>query len=466
MDFTRPIYWHEGMLLRPQHFQQQDRYHETLVHHLLTRVNPFYWGVVDLGVNPDALHNMVFEVNRCTLLLGNGLMLRYPGNADVERRSFEQALPPAGKPLSVYLGVMELKPGENNAVGPYDEEGAARHRRYVVKAEGSPTYDLFAADSSGPIEFLHYDVRLFFGGEKDIASDYHLIKIAEVQRTDQGFSLSRAYIPPAAVMSGDPVLFGLLKKVRDRMTAKGRELQEFKRDRGMMTREIGPRDTLYLLYSLSLNRYIPLLHQMTAPGTGVHPLDAYRLLRAIVGELSSFSSDVSFLGARTGRDDSGLKDYDHEDLWNCFQPAADLIEALLEGLVAQGGYSVKLAWDGEFYSADLDERVLTGNNRYHLIITTTLPLNQLLAMMKDTAKICSREGIPTLITRALYGVPAEYLPAPPPRLPHRAQAHYFLLDHASHVWSRIEKDHNISISFENKKIEDISIEFAVLSEET
>ena len=82
MDFTRPIYWHEGMLLRPQHFQQQDRYHETLRHNLLSFSNPWYWGIVDLKINgkkvlsnfdlynnPDVITEEV-SLGRCQLKKG------------------------------------------------------------------------------------------------------------------------------------------------------------------------------------------------------------------------------------------------------------------------------------------------------------------------------------------------------------------------------------------------------------
>ena len=466
MEFYRPIYWHEGMLLRPQHFQQQDRYHESLLHHLLVQANPYYWGISELRVNPDSLHNMLFEIEGCSLVLNNGSVVLYPGNAEVEHRSFEKALPAGGQSLSVYLGVMQLKPGENNVVSPHDgDESFERHCRYRIKDTGSATYDLFAAERSGPIDFLHYDVRLFFGPEKDNATDYHLVKIAEVERSEKGFVLSRRFVPPTVTVAADPILFGLLKKVRDRMTAKGRELEDFKHERGLLTHELGSRDVLYLLFALTINRHIPLLHQMTAEGAAVHPLGAYQLLRVIIGELSAFSQEVGILGGTAEQGEAGLPDYQHEDLWNCFQPAADLVERLLDGLVARGAYSARLTWDGEFYSAGLDKQIFTGNNRYYLIISTSVPLNELLAMMKDTAKICSKEGVPTLISRALYGVPVEHLPAPPPKLPQRAHAYYFLLDHNSNVWKRIEKDSNIAVSFEKKQIEDMNIEFTVLSEE-
>ena len=466
MDFSRPVFWHEGMLLRPQHFQQQDRHQEALLHSITSRTSPCYWGVLDLRINQDSLQNMILEVETCDAVLADGALIRYPDNANLESRSFEDVLPPSGEPLSVYLGVMKIKPGDNNANSPYgDDNGSGKPRRFTVKEGGSTTYDLFASERAGQLDFLRYDVRIFFGAEKESAADFQLLKIAEVQRSDKGFVLSRRFIPASTTVASDMVLLGFMKKARDLMGAKARELLEMKRDQGMRTRELSSRDMLLLFYSLSVNRYVPLLYQITETPVGVHPFNAYALLRGIVGELSSFSSNINYLGAKTEQPEDILPAYEHEDLFTCFNRAVELIELLMDDLIVQSGYSVKLLWDGEFYSAGLDPEVLTGRNRYYLIISTAMPANELLSMMKDTAKICSKEGMPTLITRALFGVPVEHLPSPPPNLPQRAHAHYFVLDHTSNIWKRIEKENNIAISFEKKQLGDISIEFTLTPED-
>ncbi|MFH1138314.1 MAG: type VI secretion system baseplate subunit TssK [Pseudomonadota bacterium] len=463
MDFLRPIYWREGMLLRPQHFQLQDRFHEALVHYLFSLHQKYYWGIDSLEINRDALQNQTLSIDSCRMVSPDGAVITFPGNARIESRSFEGRLPTAGRPLDIFLGLPSLKTSESNLGGEdgSSSESSAHPRRFYLKSDDGPVSDLFASDSQSLIERLYFDLRLFFGEEKKEAGEFLPLKIGEVSRTEKGFALSPRYIPPATTLVADPILFGLVKKVRDRLTAKGRELQEQKRERGARTKEIGARDALHLLFALTLNRYIPLFHQITEDGL-VHPRQAYALLRTLVGELSSFSEGVSFLGAAEAQGGAPLPEYRHEDLWNCFYPAAGLIERLLDELVARAGYAVKLTWDGELYSADLDEKVFDGDNKFYLVIDTPLPLSELLAMMKGTAKICSREGVPTLVKRALYGAAVQHLPAPPPELPQRTQACHFLLEKSSSAWDRVVKDKNIAISFEFKKMEHMEIELTVL----
>ncbi|MDG4584969.1 MAG: type VI secretion system baseplate subunit TssK, partial [Candidatus Competibacter sp.] len=45
MSWYSKVVWSEGMFLRPQHFQQQDRYLEALVRQSCRHLRPYDWGV-------------------------------------------------------------------------------------------------------------------------------------------------------------------------------------------------------------------------------------------------------------------------------------------------------------------------------------------------------------------------------------------------------------------------------------
>ncbi len=42
---TSKVLWGEGLLLRPQHFQRQDAYHEHCLFKSVKAVHPYAWGV-------------------------------------------------------------------------------------------------------------------------------------------------------------------------------------------------------------------------------------------------------------------------------------------------------------------------------------------------------------------------------------------------------------------------------------
>lgn len=445
MELLRPLFWGQGMFLRPQHFQQQDRYHEARLWHYLHLLVPFCWGVKSLSINETALRNFMFEVEQCELVTLEGTMVWFqgeslPGNARIAPSSFEAALRPEGKPLSVFLGLKRLRWEEPNISpgnGSFNNSAEAlRHWRFSIYENGTP--DLFAEEGrESSLKYLMHEVHILFGEEVEHVQDYELVKVAELLRAaeGQGAVLSRRYIPPSLSIHASAVLAGMLKEVRDLLTAKGRELSDYTRQRGIRT--MGARDTIYLLMMQAVNRYIPLFHHYLGVEE-THPCDLYALLRQLVGELSTFSETVSVLGGP-------LPAYRHDRLWECFNAAVQMTKGLLNELARGPEFVVPLVFDGEYFTAELDRRFFEGNNRYYLSINVDIPPRELLRRLTETGKISSREDMGALRQQALFGLKIDYLDTPPEELPRRAHCRYFAIDHHTSLWKRIGEYQNIAV---------------------
>ena len=59
----RPLFWHQGLFLQPQHFQLQDRYIQSLLTPAAAWHQPHFWGVGSLAVQESALGNLAFNVS-------------------------------------------------------------------------------------------------------------------------------------------------------------------------------------------------------------------------------------------------------------------------------------------------------------------------------------------------------------------------------------------------------------------
>lgn len=448
MEQLRPIFWGQGMFLQPQHFQQQDGYHEARLRRYLHWLYPFCWGVKTLAINETALRNFMLEIEQCELVMWDGTILRFqgetlPSNAKIGPRSFESALDPSGRPLGVYLGLKRLQWEEANASLrrelDRDAVAAEKQRRFSLQEVDTP--DLFAENGQiAGLQYLMHEVRLLFDQDAAVQSpDYELIKIAEVLRTAeaQGAVLSKRYIPPALSVYASPVLAGMLREIRDLLTAKGREFTEYKRQRRIQTLEMSGRETGYLLIMQMLNRYIPLFHHHLEVQE-THPCILYALLRQLVGELSTFSETISVLGGP-------LPAYRHDQLWECFDAAVRVIKELLDELAKGPEYVVPLVFDGEYFAANLDKRFFEGSNHYYLSIKADIPPREVERLLTGTGKVCSREEMAALQQRALPGLMVRYLEVPPEELPRRAHCSYFELDHRGTLWKRIEQRQNIAV---------------------
>jgi type VI secretion system protein ImpJ len=447
MEQLRPIFWGQGMFLQPQHFQQQDAYHDARLRRYVHLLQPFCWGVKSLSLNEAALRNFLLEIEHCELVTWEGTVIRFqcegsPSNARVVPRSFEKAQDPGGRALGVYLGLKRLQPEENNLSSRDGLGGRATvaepQRRFGIQEVTTP--DLFASDSQGPsLQYLTYEAQILFEEEITQTQDYELVKIGEVLRTAEGRGaiLSKRYIPPSLTVYSCPVLAAMVKEMRDLLTAKGRELSEYKRQRKVHTIDMGSRDTVFLLMMQTVNRYIPLFHHYLEVEE-THPCVLYALLRQLVGELSTFSETVSVLGGP-------LPPYRHDHLWECFDAATRIAKDLLNELTKGPDYMVPLVFDGEYFAANLDKRFFEGSNRYYLSVKVDSPPREVRRLLTETGKICTREEMEALRRQALPGVNIDYLETPPEELPRRAHCSYFALDHHSYLWNRIEQRENLAV---------------------
>jgi len=55
MTWTNKVTWSEGLFLRPQLFQQQERYLESFVHKRAAPLSPFYWGFSQFRIDTESL---------------------------------------------------------------------------------------------------------------------------------------------------------------------------------------------------------------------------------------------------------------------------------------------------------------------------------------------------------------------------------------------------------------------------
>ena len=72
-----PVQWFEGMLLSPQHFQQNNVYLEQAMFHQLQRTNPFYWGVCELDIDQDAVTYDKLVVNKVHAVMPDGTVVKH-----------------------------------------------------------------------------------------------------------------------------------------------------------------------------------------------------------------------------------------------------------------------------------------------------------------------------------------------------------------------------------------------------
>lgn len=460
MDFFGPVFWHQGLFLQPQHFQLTDRGFQALLTPFYHYLAPCFWGVAEMGIQKSALGTRTFQLTRGSFLFPDGTHAVFPGNTVIESRPFDDAWVEGGKPFTVFLGLKKWNNGgENVSVVESLEDVSKVTTRFASPADPEEWKDMHGGGPPASLKRLFLTPGIFWESELDLLGDYMVMPIAQLERMGEEIILSERFVPPTVNISGSEPLLNTVREIRDQIASRGRQLEEYKRQRGIQTAEFGSRDMVYLLALRSLNRYVSLFFHLTECRQ-VHPWTVYGLLRQLIGECSSFSEKINALGEAIDGEVI-LPPYDHGNLWECFSTAQRLITRLLDEITAGPEYVLPLVYDGTYFSAEMKPVHFENRNRFYLVLRTGEDTKLVLDSVATVVKLGSRERLPLLIARALPGVRLEHLPVPPQELPRRARSVYFAADTGGEQWASIEKGNNIALYWDNAP-EDLEVELMLV----
>ena len=103
------------MPLDQRHFQQWDRYQESLVNSRLKYVAPLCWGLAGLEINREGLENDSFMLLSCQGIFPSGVFVDVPGDDESPpSRAIGDHFDPSLEILDVYLTIPSDRPGSTN----------------------------------------------------------------------------------------------------------------------------------------------------------------------------------------------------------------------------------------------------------------------------------------------------------------------------------------------------------------
>jgi type VI secretion system protein ImpJ len=228
----RPILWHQGLFLQPQHFQQLDLYVQSLLSPFQQHILPFFWGVGNIRIQDAALQNKMFEILNVEAIFPDGTQAAFPGNAVLQARSFKKVDfdLEGGKPLRVYLGLQKINPAGKNAVstkGTEDLYGIAS--RFVSPVEPEAVEDLYIGGLTAKARYMNYVLKIFWETEVEQLGDYLLMPVAQLELKGDRVQLSEEFVSPAACLSGSETLRQILKNIQEYIRSRCHILEMYKR---------------------------------------------------------------------------------------------------------------------------------------------------------------------------------------------------------------------------------------------
>lgn len=459
MDNSKPVFWHQGLFLQPQHFQLAERYQQTQIKPFQRYQQPHFWGVCSLEMQSTSLNHRTCEVEKGDFIFPDGTFVSLPENAIVEPRSFESEWVDPEKPFTIYLAIHKYnKVGENVTIVNDFSSLEEINTRFVSTANPESIADMYTEGPEAQVKFLRHVIKIIFDNEKDDMNDYELIPVAQVIRDGDTIMYNRQFLPPTITIDAVPELARMVKDIRDEVMGRALQLSSYKAP-VHAKKEFDANLLRYKMALQSLSRFVPRLFHITECGD-VHPWMVYGVLRELAGEVSTFTDRVTVLG-ETGEGERLIPGYNHTELGHCFTSASSLITQLLNEITIGPQYLVEMTRDEVAFSADVPAEFFTEHVDFYLIVNTVENFEQAQQSLLTAAKLSSRDTVEVLVERSLPGVGMIYMPAPPPGLPRRPNSYYLRLDIHDDQWSSVTRQENVSLLWEEAP-EDTKVELVVV----
>lgn len=417
MTWTNRVVWQEGMFLRAQHFQQQDRWLESVLRGRTAALRPHGWGLVEGAINRDLLATGQFALASAAGVFEDGTPFALPGDAD---QPTPLDLPDSTRNAVVYLALPIRQPGAVEVA--FDGNGSGRYGLQEFEA-----YDTHSA-SPQPAPLQVGRLRMRYMLETENRSGYLCIGLARVVEvaSDRRVTLDDRWIAPCLVCSAAPPLAGLLAELSGMLNQRGEALA------GRLTAPggRGVADVSDFLLLQSINRGQKLLNHW-ADAANVHPVDLYASLVQMAGEFATFTEAT--------RRPSTYPPYRHDDLQRSYAPVVADLRRSLSAVIEASAVPIPLQERRHGVRVgQITERGILRSSMFVLTVQADVPAEALRRVFPSQVKIGAVEHIRDLVNSALPGIQVSAMPVAPRQLPFYAGATYFELDRNSPHWAQMQ----------------------------
>jgi type VI secretion system ImpJ/VasE family protein len=404
------------MFLRPQHFQQQERFLETLIERRAMPLRPHAWGITELQINEDLLAVGKFGLRKISAVMPDGTVVNAPADCDLP--------PPIDVPTDtrsaiVFVSIPPRQPG----AAEFNRSAEAAAARFLVSEEEAVDNFAVSRNAEG-IETAQPNLKLAVTREQ--ADGRILTSVARIsERRDQLVVLDRSYIPSSLTLEAHDDLAGIVEDIGGRAVARAEEMSK----RAVAKIEAGTESLTSFLLLQALNRWTPLFaHLKSCPGH--HPEHLFAFLLEVAGEMSTFTTDK--------RRPPDFPAYDHLDLRRCFQPVIDFLVGAFATEFARLAIQLDLeSKRAGAYIAPIRDRNIFRTASLFLAVSARTNPAEIAKSFPSQMKIGDVTKMPEIVRAATAGVPIRHVTNLPPQLRTYHELTYFQLDQTVPEWPAI-----------------------------
>jgi type VI secretion system protein ImpJ len=397
MSERNRVVWSEGLYLRTQHFQQQDRHVEALVRAAL-QVAPWQpHGFTRLELDRAALDAGQIAIARAEGLFPDGTPFAIP----------DAAAPPApikiaaGAAGAVHLAVPVEQAGTATMDPAHAEPSGARYRGEIVEMRDTIRNGADPAE----VEIARLNLRALAPAEA--LAGFVTLPLVHVEglRADGSVAIREGDLPPALTIAAHPWYAGFLKEV---VTG----LDRIAEAHGGLVLGGAGRSIENLLILELANTSRPRMAHLLAQNL-IHPCALYEDLVALAGRMATYGSSSRRL--------SDLPAYDHMDPTPAFTALADSLRSLMLSLrhVEPKSRALPVAKHSQnIWKVRIDNPELLRTSRIVLRVGSTMSEDMLRRLFVDQATVGAADAFEMLWKSRLPGIALKPLHSQPREIPY------------------------------------------------
>ena len=424
MSWYSKVAWSEGLFLRQHHLQQNDRYVERLLESRVAQVTPYPWGFAQIEIDRDLAQQNKFALRRASGIFQDGTPFDMPGTS------------PLPEPIDMPEGVdrqlvwMTLPAATVNG-REVDMAHATTGSRYVRDLETivDSASSLFVEQE---IEVAH--PRAEFEVRKTPKPGFHSLKVARILEVrDKTIVFDETFAPPVLVTHAHPVVAGWVDRVIGWVDTKLETLARYAADPSSG----GGLQTFDYFMLQMLNREVNVLKHLRS-SKYVHPVEVYKELLRISGELWTFSPK---------RLAPEYAEYEQDSLDTTFEPVLADIQRLLSLDIGRAIRLNLIERAPNAYIAQVTDRALFRNATFVIEVAASRPLTQIQQQFPALCKVGPNTRMNEIVQTHLPGIELVHMPTPPRQIRSISDHVYFYLEKSSPLWPEFSQASSMGLHF-------------------
>ncbi|EFN6096331.1 type VI secretion system membrane subunit TssM [Escherichia coli] len=377
------VMWQEGMLMRPHHFQQQQRYNDYLDNQRFRAMNDLSWGFTELTLNNELLAQGKIMIDSASGTLPDGTVFSIPDQDALPDPLHPQNFPDE-RSRNIYLALPVASDVRNEIS---DGRRIGRYRLNYADVR-----DLHSEEGDARTLTLGQLTPRIMSGAEDMSA-YITLPLCRIsnRHADGSLTLDDDFIPSCQNIQVSKKLRVYLKEVQGAIGGRASDLA----NRIGSPAQSGIADVAEFMMLQLLNRnQTRFTHR--ARRSQLHPEDFYLDLAGLLGELMTFTEP--------SRLPCPLDVYDHHDLTKTFKTLLPEVKRALHTVLSPRAVNLPLHLRDGIWQADIHDTELLQSATFVLAVAANVPVDQIQRQFIQQSKISSPEKIRNMVSVQIPGI--------------------------------------------------------------